>query len=65
MFCRCKKEWQLARSLSQKVKVVVAAVTSCSRPEPLKCFLYLDFIDKEKRKTVWDMLISTVGESIL
>lgn len=52
----------MAEFLSNKVTVVVAAVGTCSRPGPLRRFLYLDFIDKEKRRTVWDKLNGSIGK---
>ena len=62
-FYRCKKEWELAVQLhreGRQCEVVVAAVEVCSRPPPLKPFLYLDFIDRSKFDTVWEMLLRTL-----
>ena len=61
---RCKREWQSAVNLSShhKVNVVVGAVSSCNRPEPLKHFLYLDFMNREKRRIVWDKLTEAIGK---
>ena len=64
--CRCNKEWQYAINLSHyKVSVVVGAVSSCNRPEPLKHFLYLDFMDREKRRIVWDKLSQAIGKTYI
>ena len=41
--------------------IVVIAVSVCSRPDILKKFLYLDFIDRTKREVVWNKLIQTIG----
>ena len=63
--CRCAKEWKLAVHLTKDCRqchLVAAAAASCSRPEELKPFLYLDFMDQRKHHTVWDMLMQTVGE---
>ena len=59
---RCSKEWRLAVTLSSSCTVVVAAIGQCSRPVPLKCFLYLDFIDKHKRQIVWNKLGEVIGK---
>ena len=42
-------------------EVVVAAVGKCSRPDMLKSFLYLDFIDPSKRAVVLEKLFHTIG----
>ena len=42
-------------------EVVVAAVGKCSRPDRLKSFLYLDFIDPSKRAIVLEKLFHTIG----
>ena len=63
--CRCAKEWQLALQLyqeSHECQLVVAAVGVCSRPEPLKSFLYLDFMESSKYSIVWGMLLETIGK---
>ena len=49
----------------EKIVVVVASVSPCSRPDPLKVFLYLDFFDKERRKPAWDMLIKTMSKQCI
>ena len=64
LVCRCQKEWQHAVKLlgeEGRCQVVVAAVGKCSRPEPLKSFLYLDFIDKSKQQAVVEKLVQTIG----
>ena len=64
---RCIKESQLAVKLSHsdpECKVILAAVQQpSSRPDFLKRenFLYLDFIDKEKREYVWQKLTTTLS----
>ena len=63
--CRCAKEWKLAVHMTKdcrQCQLVVAAAARCSRPEVLKPFLYLDFMDQRKHHTVWDILMQTVGE---
>ena len=40
---------------------MVAAVGKCSRPEQLKTFLYLDFIDRDKRDNVLRKLVNTIS----
>ena len=44
----------------RQCEVIVAALESCSRPPPLKQFLYLDFIDGNKFDTVWEMLVQKI-----
>ncbi len=64
---RCIKEWKLAVQLSrEKVTVVVALASRCSRPDPLKKFLYLDLVgeDKASRRNAWDKLHSTLSKSV-
>ena len=66
--CRCAKEWQLAVQLyqeSRECQLVVAAVGVCSRPEPLKSFLYLDFMDPSKHSNVWGKLLETIGKTYI
>ena len=46
----------------RQCQLVAAAAATCSRPEALKPFLYLDFMDQRKHHTVWDMLMQTVGK---
>ena len=71
--CRCQREWRYAchlagseeeasggRSGPGQVAVVVAAFGKCSRPETLKGFLYLDFIDTDKREAVLKKLVDTI-----
>ena len=41
--------------------MVVAAIGKCSRPEQLKAFLYLDFIDRDKRDNVLKKLVNTIS----
>ena len=63
--CRCAKEWKLAVHLTKdcrQCQLIAAAAATCSRPEALKPFLYLDFMDQRKHHTVWDMLMQTVGK---
>ena len=43
-------------------ELVVAAVERCSRPDQLRPFLYLDFIDRNKYENVWDKLLQTISE---
>ena len=40
---------------------MVAAIGKCSRPEQLKAFLYLDFIDRDKRDNVLKKLVNTIS----
>ena len=42
-------------------QIVVAALGKCSRPEKLKGFLYLDFINKARQSVVLDKLVQTIG----
>ena len=52
----------LHRKSPDKYSIIVALVSGpCSRPMPLKKFLYLDFFDKEKRKGAWDMFTRTLS----
>ena len=44
------------------VGVIVASVVGCSRPPPLKKFLYLDFVDNVKYQKVWDVLQENISE---
>lgn len=46
----------------EKIVVVVASVSPCSRPDPLRKFLYLDFFHKERKKPAWDMLFKTISK---
>ena len=46
-------------------RLVVAAVDVCSRPHPLKTFLYLDFMDRSKRENVWGKLLEEISEMIV
>ena len=61
---RCEQEWQLALQLSQekRCQVVVAAFAACSRPDPLRRFLYLDFIERSKLRNVWEVLLKTISK---
>ena len=63
---RCTKEWQQAVQLSEEssCKVIVAAVKACNRPEPLKQFLYLDYIDQsqDRKEAVWKKLTLTLSK---
>ena len=55
----------MAAQLSRcRITVIVAAVSMCSRPEPLKPFLYLDFMNREKKKAVWDMLLQNISRQM-
>ena len=45
-------------------RVVVAALGRCSRPDRLRPFLYLDFIDREKRQHVLQKLVQTICKCI-
>ncbi|CAI7993579.1 mRNA cap guanine-N7 methyltransferase [Geodia barretti] len=45
-------------------RVVVAALGRCSRPDRLRSFLYLDFIDREKRQHVLQKLVETIHSSV-
>ena len=54
---RCTKEWQPAVHLHRdghlsKSQLIVAAVEMCKRPDPLRTYLYLDFVDGRKRENV-------------
>ena len=60
---RCKKEWKLAVKLHRDGKqcdVIVAALEPCSRPDPLRPFLYLDFIDGSKLGKVWGVMVDAI-----
>ena len=63
--CRCTKEWQLVSRLGRerRCRVILGAVQGCNRPEELKRYLYLDFLDQrmEKREAVWEKLINTLS----
>jgi mRNA (guanine-N7-)-methyltransferase len=65
---RCTKEWQQAVQLSEEssCKVIVAAVKACNRPEPLKQFLYLDYIDQsqDRKEAVWKKLTLTLKQHL-
>lgn len=70
LLCRCQREWRRAFELASSgsvgdergaCQVVVAAVGKCSRPEKLKNFLYLDFIDRDKRDYVLKKLVDTIS----
>ena len=43
-------------------QVVVAALGKCSRPDRLRSYLYLDFIDRDKRGVVLNKLVETISE---
>ena len=45
-------------------RVVVAALGRCSRPDRLRSFLYLDFIDREKRQHVLQKLVETIRKCL-
>ena len=67
-FFRCRKEWELAVRLyheGRQCEVIVAALEVCSRPPPLKQFLYLDFMDRSKFDTVWEMLTQKIRKGEL
>ena len=61
---RCEKEWKHAVDLAERhgVILVVALVIQCSRPLPLKKFLYLDFVSKSKIAKVWEVLQDRICE---
>ena len=62
--CRCQKEWKRACDLAAEGggrTVVVAALGRCSRPDELKQFLYLDFIDRDKGDHVLQKLTETIS----
>jgi len=63
LFIRCVKEWNLAVNLHLKTAsgVVVSAFGSVSRPELLKHFAYLDFMDKNKRGPAMKKLSEEIG----
>ena len=44
--------------------IVVSAFRLVSRPEPLKSFLYLDFMDDTKRENVMSKLQLEIGTSL-
>ena len=61
---RCQREWRYACELAASERgcqVIVAALGKCSRPENLKSFLYLDFIDKDKRDAVLNKMVGTIS----
>ena len=62
---RCTDEWKLAENLSHScgVSIIVASMIPCPQPISLIKFLYLDFIDTEKREKVWKVLFTNVGMS--
>ena len=67
-FSRCRKEWELAVRLyheGRQCEVIVAALEVCSRPPPLKQFLYLDFMDGTKFDTVWEKLVQKIRKGEL
>ena len=43
--------------------IIVIALSMCSRPHPIKTFLYLDFIDQSKQANVWKKLQEQIGEN--
>lgn len=69
---RCQREWRYGCELASRsgkggrggesYQVVVAAVGKCSRPEQLKNFLYLDFINRDKRDYVLKKLVDTISK---
>ena len=64
-FCRCTKEWKLAVQLSRhKIYIAVAVVMMCSRPAPLRPFLYLDFVDRERKKKAWEILVHHISKHV-
>ena len=56
---RCGREWR--KGIEFTSHVIVIAFGTCSRPERIKKFLYLDFIDRSKRQKVWEMLTHEIG----
>ena len=65
LFVRCVKEWKSAvdRCNHNVCGVVVGAfgVHVVPRPEPLKRYTYLDFMDKTKRSRAMDKLLLEIG----
>jgi len=63
---RCVKEWKSAVQLHLQsgCGVVVGAFGSVSRPEPLKRFTYLDFMDKTKRGPAIIKLSEEIGTCV-
>ena len=63
---RCVNEWNLVVKLQQSgfCNVVVSAFGVVSRPEPLKSYLYLDFMDKTKRENVMVKLQLEIGKPL-
>ena len=68
---RCQREWRHGCELASRggkggrgesCQVVVAAVGKCSRPEQLKNFLYLDFINRDKSDYVLKKLVDTISK---
>ena len=53
-----------ALSLHSDTKsIIVIALSMCSRPQPIKQFLYLDFIDQSKQANVWKKLQEQIGKN--
>lgn len=63
---RCTKEWQMAVKLSHHwVTIVVASVSICNRPEPLRAFLYLDFMDEKRKIKAWSKLLDAISKQTM